>query len=190
MTGVKFKISPPWILYVSELNALFYNDPDITIEYNNDTISVRLFVNNDRKAAALMHLLPFQKRFGNAILNIVVIPSNNSIEEMDDDSFFTTTEEVKSLITMQDYFEAAFENNPVFAFTHVVEGIFSNTLTYVVFKNRVVQFFADNLNDIHGNISTLYQELAKDVFNMENISGVLFCTDIEEKVGKPLGEWP
>lgn len=182
MTDVRFKISPPWILYVSELNALFANDPDITIEYNNDTVSVRLFVDNDRKAAALMHLLPFQKRFGNVILNIVVIPSNNSIEEKDDP--------LKSLITMQDYFEAAFENNPVFAFTRVVEGIFSNTLTYVVFKNRVVQFFADNLNDIHGNISTLYQELAKDVFYMENITGVLFCTDIEEKVGKPLGEWP
>lgn len=193
MTDVRFKISSPWIIYVSELNALFANDPDITIEYNNDSVSVRLFVDNDRKAAALMGLLPFQKRFGNDILNIVVISSNDSIEEEErEDSFFATTEteKVKSLITMQDYFEAAFENNPIFAFTHVVEGIFSNTLTYVVFKNRVVQFFADNLNDIHGNISTLYQELAKDVFSMERCPNVFFCTDIEEKVGKPLGEWP
>ena len=48
MTDVRFKISPPWILYVSELNALFANDPDITIEYNNDTVSVRLFVERIR----------------------------------------------------------------------------------------------------------------------------------------------
>ena len=125
-----------------------------------------------------MYLLPFEKEFGNVTLDIIIIPSNhNAVEKVD-------------LTTAKEYFEAAFENNPVFAFTHVVQGIFTNTLTYVVFKNRVVQFFADNLNDIHGNISTLYQELAKDVFNKDVIPGVLFCTDIEEKVGKPLGEWP
>lgn len=178
MTDVRFKISPPWILYVSQINALFSNDPDITIEYDNDNVEVKLYVNNNKKAAALMYLLPFEKKFGNVTLDIIIIPSNhNAVEKVD-------------LTTDKDYFEAAFENNPVFAFTHVVQGIFTNTLTYVVFKNRVVQFFADNLNDIHGNISTLYQELAKDVFNKDVIPGVLFCTDIEEKVGKPLGEWP
>ena len=178
MTDVRFKMSPPWILYVSQINALFSNDPDITIEYDNDNVEVKLYVNNNKKAAALMYLLPFEKEFGNVTLDIIIIPSNhNAVEKVD-------------LTTAKEYFEAAFENNPVFAFTHVVQGIFTNTLTYVVFKNRVVQFFADNLNDIHGNISTLYQELAKDVFNKDVIPGVLFCTDIEEKVGKPLGEWP
>ena len=178
MTDVRFKMSPPWILYVSQINALFSNDPDITIEYDNDSVEVKLYVNNNKKAAALMYLLPFEKEFGNVTLDIIIIPSNhNAVEKVD-------------LTTAKEYFEAAFENNPVFAFTHVVQGIFTNTLTYVVFKNRVVQFFADNLNDIHGNISTLYQELAKDVFNKDVIPGVLFCTDIEEKVGKPLGEWP
>lgn len=178
MTDVRFKMSPPWILYVSQINALFSNDPDITIEYDNDSVEIKLYVNNNKKAAALMYLLPFEKEFGNVTLDIIIIPSNhNAVEKVD-------------LTTAKEYFEAAFENNPVFAFTHVVQGIFTNTLTYVVFKNRVVQFFADNLNDIHGNISTLYQELAKDVFNKDVIPGVLFCTDIEEKVGKPLGEWP
>ena len=178
MIDIRFKISPPWILYVSQINALFSNDPDITLEYDNDKVEVKLYVDNNKKAAALMYLLPFEKKFGNVTLDIIIIPSNHNVVEKVD------------LTTMEDYFEAAFENNPVFAFTRVVEGIFSNTLTYVVFKNRVVQFFADNLNDIHGNISTLYQELAKDVFNKDVIPGVLFCTDIEEKVGKPLGEWP
>ena len=177
MTDVRFKMSPPWILYVSQINALFANDPDITVEYDNDKVEVRLYVDNNKKAAALMYLLPYEKEFGNVSLDIIIIPSNNKVEKVD-------------LTTAQDYFEAAFENNPVFAFTHVISGIFTNVLTYVVFKNRVVQFFADNLNDIHGNISTLYEELARDVFNMDVVPGVLFCTDIEEKVGKPLGEWP
>ena len=66
--------------------------------------------------------------------------------------------------------------------------MFAYNTIYVVFKNRVVQFFNDNLNDIYGNISTLYQEIASDVF--KEISGVNYCTDIEERVGAPLGEWP
>lgn len=180
MTNVKFKISPPWILYVSKINALFANDPDITVEYDNDEIEVKLFVDDNKKATALDFLLPPCVEFGNIILNITIFPSNVNI----------STINTYNLNTIQDYFEAAFKGNPVFAFTHVVEGIFSNKLTYVVFKNRVVQFFADNLNDIYGNISTLYQELASEVFNTDALPGVLFCTDVEERVGKPLGEWP
>ena len=51
----------------------------------------------------------------------------------------------------------------------------TNPLTYVVLKKEVVQFFNDNLNDIHGLETTLYQTIAKDVFDG---TGVFFCTDI------------
>jgi len=44
------------------------------------------------------------------------------------------------------------------------------------------------LNDIYGNTSTLYQDIAAEVF--EDQPGIFYCTDIEGKVGKPLGEWP
>ena len=127
-----------------------------------------------------MLLLPQGKFYGDVYLEITVIPANydplkGELNEFDYDTLFNL----------------AFKNNPVFAFTYPIEGIFSNKLVYVVFKNRVVQFFADNLNDIHGNISTLYQDIAEEIFSdRRNLQGVLFCTDIEEKVGKPLGEWP
>jgi len=60
----------------------------------------------------------------------------------------------------------------------------------VVFKNCVVQFFNDNLNDAHGVISTLYQNIAAEIFEDANLPGVHYCTDVERKLGKPLGDWP
>lgn len=59
------------------------------------------------------------------------------------------------------------------------EGIFSNPITYIVFKNKVVQFWNDDLSDIYGNRSTLYQDIAKEIFGES--SGIFFCTDKEEK---------
>jgi hypothetical protein len=66
-------------------------------------------------------------------------------------------------------------------------------LTYVVFKNRVVQFFNDNLNDPHGVISTLYQDIADEIFAdmpYQAHGGIAYCTDVEHNLGAPLGEWP
>ena len=62
--------------------------------------------------------------------------------------------------------------------------------TYVVFKNCVVQFFNDNLNDPHGVLSTLYQDIAREVFGDCGMAGgVAYCTDVERKVGMPIDEW-
>ena len=64
-------------------------------------------------------------------------------------------------------------------------------VTYVVFKNCVVQFFNDNLNDCHGIVSTLYQDIASEVFGDAGVTNVYYNTDVEVgKLGKPLGEWP
>ena len=177
MSDVRLKISPPWITFVNEVNAMFQHDPDIRIEYDNDNVEVRLYVENSAKAAALEQLLPFEVYFGNVVLTVVVIPANEN-------------DIVQAMSDMESLFNAAFDGNPVFAFTRSVQGILSNKITYVVFKNRVVQFFNDNLNDIHGNVSTLYEDIARDIFDDETIHGVFYCTDIEEKVGMPLGEWP
>ena len=176
MTDIRLKISPPWITFVNEVIAMFQHDQQINIEYDNDAVELRLYVENSEKAAALEALLPYEVCFGNVVLSVVIIPAN--------DATVSISSDVESL------FNTAFNGNPVFAFTRSVQGILSNKIIYVVFKNRVVQFFNDNLNDIHGNISTLYEEIARNIFNDEELYGVFYCTDIEEKVGKPLGEWP
>ena len=46
-----------------------------------------------------------------------------------------------------------------------------NSFTYVVFEKEVVQYWNDNLGDINGLRSTLYQDLAKEIFadDLQNV---------------------
>lgn len=177
MQDLKLKISPPWVTTYNELKAMFDPDPDIEIEYDNDEREVTFIVTNPEKAAALEYILPEYYSFGTVWLNIIVEAPNGMANLA-----FPNNKEL---------FDILFNRNPVYAFSYAVSGIFSNSIVYVVFKNKVVQFFNDNLNDIYGNMSTLYQEIAKDLFGFhDNLFNVCYCTDVEEKVGKPLGEWP
>ena len=168
------KLAPPWVTFASELAQLFKYDPEVHVVYDNDACEVRLYVDSAPKATALTELLPTGKDFGNVTLNVNVIPANGVLA-----------------VSRPSLWTAAFKDNGAFSFVKTVRGIFSNDLTYVVFKNRVVQYFNDDLGDIYGQCSTLYQEIAKHIFG--ETEGVFFCTDVEEPVyqlGKPLGEWP
>ena len=157
------KLAAPWTIYYEEIKALFGSDPDIKVSVDDEEKVVRLYVDGEEKAEALEKLLPAEKTFGNVTVRTVVVPGNELTE--------------KKL----SWFQAALAGNPVFSFTKMNEGVFTIPLSYVVFKNRVVQFFADNLQDVNGNITTLYETIAKDVFG--ETPGICFCTDIEEKVG-------
>lgn len=157
------KQAPPWITYVSELEQLFKLDDEVHVVYDNDEHNVKLYVENAEKATALMNLIPEKREFGNVTLTIDVVPANGC------ERFNVSNE-----------YQAAFNGNGAFSFIKVVKGVFSNSITYVVFKNRVVQYFDDNLGDIYGQRSTLYQEIAKNIFG-EN-DGVFFCTDIPVSV--------
>lgn len=170
-------LAPPWITRVSELTQLFKYDAEVHVVYNNDEREVKLYVDNTSKANALGVLLPEQVVFGNVSLKITVVPANeNSVGLVN----FSNKEVL---------FNTAFEGNGAFSFVKSVQGIFTNNLTYVVFKNKVVQYFNDDLGDVYGQCSTLYQEIAKNVFG--DVEGVYYCTDVEEpvyKLGAPLGE--
>ena len=55
-----------------------------------------------------------------------------------------------------------------------IQGVFTNPITYILFKKEVVQYFNDSLGDIHGLCSTLMQEIAKNIFDKQE--GIYFCT--------------
>lgn len=177
--NVRLKISPPWITYLNQIKVMFGNDPDIDVTYDNDEKEIKLLVNNSEKAEAISNLLPVEKTFGNVKLKITVVPANGQKTN-------------SGVIDYPNLFDIAFDRNPIYAFSKQIDGIWFPSCTYVVFKNKVVQFFNDNLNDIHGNVTTLYENIARDLFaeSAQDLNMVYFCTDIEEKVGKPLGEWP
>lgn len=139
--------------------------------------SVTLSGYNGDKNAALLKLLPAEKKFGNVTLKINIDGPISNLA-------FPTPKEL---------FETAFNGNPAFAYAvaPVDEGYWFFSVTYVVFKNCVVQFFNDNLNDCHGLISTLYQDTAAEIFEDADLPNVFYNTDVERgALGKPLGEWP
>lgn len=177
MTDVRLKILPPWSTFINEIQALFDGDPQIACNVNAEGTnpSIMLATNNPDKAAALLKLLPSEKRFGNVTLQIGV-----DCQTVSNLAFATP----KAL------FETAFSGNPAFAYVVSTEDYWYVPFTYVVFKNCVVQFFNDNLNDPHGVLSTLYQDIAREVFGDCGMAGgVAYCTDVERKVGMPIDEW-
>lgn len=170
----KLKISPPWITYYDELDVLFKKDPEIHVIYDEDNRKVNLYVDNPVKASILTAYLPATKKFGRIELAINVIPANG-IELIDDCDF-----------------GALFEGNGALSFTKTVPDLAGTPIHYVVFKKEVVQFYTDDLWDYYGIRSTLYEDVAREVFD-NGLNGIFFATDIHDPntaLGAPLGEWP
>lgn len=179
MTETRLKILPPWTIVIRKFEALFDGDPQIACntDFSGAHPAIVLACNNGDKITALQKILPSEINFGGVTLNVAVdgIPSNRAFKNK------------------KELFETAFAKNPAFAYavSPVDDGYQWFAMTYVVFKNCVVQVFADNLNDCHGVISTLYQDIAEEILTGEGAQGVFFNTDIERgQLGKPLGEWP
>lgn len=159
-------IQSPWVIYYKKLNELFRLDEDIQINYDNEECTIKMYVKDPYKADALSKLLPETKTFGNVTLKINIIPANDGI-------------------SVADMLKIAFRGNPVISYItddeddeEPYDGMITHDINYFVFQKEVVQIFADNLRDVNGVYSTLYQDIASEIFGEhENIA---FCTDVEE----------
>lgn len=163
----KVNLSSPWVTYFHEVDTLFSEDQDVRVVLDEEskTPEIKLYVNGIRKAEALEKLLPAEKVFGNVVVRMTVIPAN-----------LETVENEDKLQLIRD----AFAGNPALARIESVKGDYSYNADYIVFKKKVVQFFNDDLSDVDGKCSTLYQELAKNVFGP--ISNIYFCTDTNDDI--------
>lgn len=156
------KLSPPWNIFFSEVKVLFEQDPDVKdISFDQESKVITLVVANPEKAGAIEKLLPATKEFGNVTVTIKV------------EVFVGDAEEKKS-----DIISKAFCGNPIF------KGIETNQMlncAFCVFKKEVVQFYTDDLSTPDGFRSTLYEEVARDVFGIpdEDNERVYFSTSRE-----------
>ena len=157
------QLSSPWQIYYHKVNALFEQDREVKVVFDDAKYELKLFVDNPIKAAAIAKLLPMEQSFGNVTIKVTVVPANKD--------------------SIGDVFRAAFNNNPVLRYVADKDTPITGKLSCVVFQNRVVQFFADNMLDINGVISTLYQDIAKDVLVPDEF--VSYSTDIVEGDGVP-----
>ena len=159
-----------WTKFYKEVETLFKHDRQVHVVFDEDGGVLCLYVDNPVKAQALDGLLPSSVTFGDKTIDITIC---NTVK--DDGT------------PCGNIYEAAFEGNDAFSFVKQIKGIFPDDLVYVVFKREVVQYFNDDLCDVYGQCSTLYQEIAKDIFGETN--GVCFCTD-KDDTSVYAGEWP
>ena len=162
------KIQPPWIEYYEKIRELFKYDDDIKIVYIDEDKEIQIYVRTGSKADAIDELIGGEHEFGNVTLRVTVIPGNPS---------------TVSHSSNPNQIVAALNGNPIVDDFKVIHGVFPNDMIYVLFRKEVVQYFTDNLGDANGLRSTLYQDLAEEIFPEHD--GVFFCTS--EKVNP--GRW-
>lgn len=163
--------SSSWTKFYREVEAFFRNDHQVHVVFDKDGGVLCLYVEDAGKANALSALFPSSVTFGSLTIDISVVSTDTASKD----------------INNKNIYEAAFEGNKAFCFVKKIDGIFPDGLTYVVFKREVVQYFNDDLCDIYGQCSTLYQEIAKDIFGETN--GICFCTE-RLLTTDQFGEWP
>ena len=162
MADIRLKVSPPWVTFINEVEMLFDGDPQIACNVN----------------------------YGSANPSIILACNNGdkvtALQQILPEE--VTFGGVKLTIGVD-----GIPSNRAFAYavSPADDGYAWFSMVYVVFKNCVVQFFNDNLNDCHGVVSMLYEDIARDILTGPATDGVYFNTDVERgQLGMPLGEWP
>lgn len=156
-------LSAPWTILYQQINAMFKQDKDVKVVLDEKKHTIKLYVEDEEKADALGYLLNQAKTFGNTPVEVSVVPANETLKD-----------EVRN---MQKVFEKAFTGNPAMDYAANYSTAFGS-FTFVVFANEVVQYFCDNMFDVNGVKSTLYEDIAREIFPKHiTQSGVYFCTN-------------
>ena len=163
----KLNLASPWVLYYRGTSAMFEHDSEVHVLLDEDNYILKIYVDDPLKADAIAYLMPEERVFGNISLKIEVIPAN----KLNGRKRALSEYEFKAF---QDVFEAAFYKNPAFVFAEEVY-LQTNMLCYVVFNKTVVQYFSDDLGSCFGLSSTIYEQLARDIF--KPLDGVYYCTN-------------
>ena len=162
-TNGNLKLTAPWHIFRNKLAAMFELDEEVSVSPVSDGENgkyITVSVSNHAKAAALGKILPKSVEFG--IVPLTVTVTDVAAEE-----------------TPAEIARAAF------AYNRMVRDIRTDTdaagaeHTYVIFEPDVMQFFNDDLSDYQGNFNALFEDAARDLFDVD--PSVNFCTaDLRE----------
>jgi len=146
----KTTISPPWITLYHKFEAIFGDDPEITLDFTGAEggYAIVFESRNATKLDALERMLNPDFTFGNIKVTLQFKVSNN--------------------VASNDYDVCidALTGNPMFA--DIIPRSFMPGLEpdqiCVIMKKEIIQFFDDNLNDFYGNANFLPTDVAKEIF--------------------------
>ena len=162
---LKFTLEAPWYTFRKKVNALFEQDPDITVgeiiesEDGKVNFLFDIEVRNHEKFLALDRVFPKVKAFGNVTLGIVLYDEENANGADDRVELYRTI----------------FDGNPIVKDVREAMDHTGTRHGFVRFQPEVVQFFDDDISDFNGNWSGLAQDIAREVFEDE-MAGIHFCT--------------
>ena len=151
-------LSAPWITYFRKIEALFDRDPDVMVDFEDETTTLKIYVDNQGKAEAIDALLPDAIQFGNVEMGIQVIPANGTDPRLE-------------------LFRKAFEGNEaVISIESVDDSVpLLGGNSYILFRPEVVQYYTDDLSTYDGFESTLYEDIADELLSVGD-SRIHFCT--------------
>jgi len=152
------EMASPWMIYFRKLDTFFRNDDSVNVTFDKDNNAIKIYVTGEAKAEALGKLLPSHKSFGNVIIDIIIYPANTSTKPR------------------MELLKTALEGNKAVSYIQSMNIASLNDFNFIVFVPKVVQYYNDDTSDINGICSTLYQDLAKDLFGEQ--AGIFFCTDL------------
>lgn len=168
-------LSAPWVQYYRKLEAMFRNDRNVTVVFDGTDIHCDLYVDGEEKAEALTKLLKPIAEFGNVIMPVIVHPSNGIKDMYGPKPYVWRSGHIARTPYAQDVHYIALNTNSAMNSVEYKYGPGGAVFTYVIFSPLVVQYFADDISDYYGHVSTLYEDIARDIFVEE--TGVYYCTD-------------
>lgn len=164
----RLKYIAPWSDFTLMTEAMFKGDHDVHVEFDCPKRMLKLYVKGDAKADAISKIMAKEKRIGNIVIKVQVVPANE-----------TKRGKAKKNAANPDkleVFKTALEGNSAFSQAVVKETDFGIPQNYVVFVPKVVQFYNDERSDINGNLNTLYQTIAREIFDEDFSDDINFCT--------------
>ena len=171
-------LSAPWVQYYRKLDAMFKHDNNVTVVFDGTNIRCDLYVDGDEKAEALTKLLKPSVEFGNVVMPVIVHPSNEikAMYETKTVYPYAPGRYAHAAPYSQDVHYIALSTNSAMSSVEYKYGPGGAVFTYVIFRPKVVQYFADDISDYYGSVSTMYESIARDIFVEE--TGVYYCTDL------------
>lgn len=167
------KLISPWRNYYHEIQAFFKEDPYVTVVFDEDNMEIMLFVQASDKAEALTRILNPEKTFGETTVKVTVVPTNSSSRDIKlMMKSMTEAEEFDRIIRI------ALDCNGLLKDVCVIHGLLGFDAIYVLFNKKVVQYYNDNIGDLHGVKSILAEDIARDIFVSR--PSVFYCTNVTE----------
>ena len=169
----RLKYIAPWSDFILMTEAMFKGDPDVHVEFDCPKRMLKLYVKGDAKADAISKIMAKEKRIGNIVIKVQVVPANGTKRGK-------AKKNAAKLDTLE-VFKTALEGNSAFSQAAVKKSDFGIPMNYVVFVPKVVQFYNDERSDINGNLNTLYQTIAREIFDEDFSDEINFCTAAVEQ---------